>query len=163
MCNAHDPRNQNEYWLGADLVIEIVCPDRPTRDTEEKSLDYAEAGLPEYWIVNPLNATITVLGSTVQPIANTVSLAVATMRSPNCSRGSACRSRRCLRPNKKRRPKRQHRLVLTTGGGATPKAMLLGGTLTRKAHAKQKQNSIGSNTHRLRKHKRLAKRDERGV
>ena len=61
MCNAHDPRNQNEYWLGADLVIEIVSPDRPTRDTEEKPLDYAEAGIPEYWIVNPLNATITVL------------------------------------------------------------------------------------------------------
>ncbi len=61
LCNAHDPRNQNEYWLGADLVIEIVSPDRPTRDTEEKPLDYAEAGIPEYWIVNPLNATITVL------------------------------------------------------------------------------------------------------
>ena len=61
LCDAHDPRNQNEYWLGADLVIEIVSPDRPTRDTEEKPLDYAEAGIPEYWIVNPLNATITVL------------------------------------------------------------------------------------------------------
>ncbi len=59
--NADDPRNQNDYWLGADLVIEIVSPDRPTRDTEEKPLDYAEAGIPEYWICNPLNATITVL------------------------------------------------------------------------------------------------------
>ncbi len=59
--NADDPRNQNDYWLGADLVIEIVSPDRPTRDTQEKPLDYAEAGIPEYWICNPLNATITVL------------------------------------------------------------------------------------------------------
>lgn len=59
--NAHDPRNQNNYWLGADLVVEIVSPDRPERDTEEKPRDYAEAGIPEYWIVNPLNATITVL------------------------------------------------------------------------------------------------------
>jgi Uma2 family endonuclease len=59
--DANDPRNQNDYWLGADLVIEIVSPDRPTRDTEEKPLDYAEAGIPEYWIVNPLNDTITVL------------------------------------------------------------------------------------------------------
>lgn len=57
----HDPRNQNEYWLGADLVMEIVIPDRPERDIEEKSRDYAEAGIPEYWIVNPLNETITVL------------------------------------------------------------------------------------------------------
>lgn len=59
--DAHDPRNQNEYWLGADLVIEIVSPDRPARDTEEKPLDYAEAGIPEYWIVNPITETITVL------------------------------------------------------------------------------------------------------
>ena len=58
---ADDPRNQNAYWLGADLVVEIVSADRPTRDTEEKPLDYAEAGIPEYWIVNPLDATVTVL------------------------------------------------------------------------------------------------------
>src|SRR5215213_5915261 len=56
-----DPRAQDEFWLGADLVIEIVSPDKPTRDTEEKPLDYAAAGIPEYWIVNPLDATITVL------------------------------------------------------------------------------------------------------
>jgi Uma2 family endonuclease len=57
-----DPRAQNEFWLGADLVIEIVSPDKPTRDTEEKPLDYAAASIPEYWIVNPLDKTITVLG-----------------------------------------------------------------------------------------------------
>jgi Uma2 family endonuclease len=45
----------------ADLVIEIVSPDKPKRDTEEKPRDYAEAGIPEYWIVNPLQDTITVL------------------------------------------------------------------------------------------------------
>lgn len=56
-----DPRAQDDYWTGADLVIEIVSPDKPKRDTEEKPLDYAEAGIPEYWIVNPLQDTITVL------------------------------------------------------------------------------------------------------
>lgn len=56
-----DPRAQDEYWTGADLVIEIVSPDKIRRDTEEKPLDYAEAGIPEYWIVNPLQDTITVL------------------------------------------------------------------------------------------------------
>ncbi|MFV9503536.1 MAG: Uma2 family endonuclease [Oscillochloridaceae bacterium umkhey_bin13] len=61
MCAAADPRRQDAYWLGADLVVEIVSPDRPARDTEEKPYDYAEAGIPEYWIVNPLNETITVL------------------------------------------------------------------------------------------------------
>lgn len=59
--DATDPRAQDAYWLGADLVVEIVSPDRPERDTEEKVRDYAEAGIPEYWIVNPLDVTITVL------------------------------------------------------------------------------------------------------
>ena len=61
LLDAADPRYQDAYWLGADLVVEVVSPDRPERDTEEKVLDYAEAGIPEYWIVNPLDATITVL------------------------------------------------------------------------------------------------------
>lgn len=59
--DAADPRRQNAFWLGADMVIEIVSPDRPERDTEEKLLDYATAGIPEYWIVNPLDETVTVL------------------------------------------------------------------------------------------------------
>lgn len=61
VLDASDPRRQNEYWLGADLVMEIVSPDKPKRDTEEKPHDYAEADIPEYWIVNPLTHTITVL------------------------------------------------------------------------------------------------------
>jgi len=59
--DASDPRYQDAFWLGADLVVEIVSPDRPERDTQEKPRDYAEAGISEYWIVNPLDATITVL------------------------------------------------------------------------------------------------------
>lgn len=61
VLDASDPRRQNEYWLGADLVMEIVSPDKPKRDTEEKPTDYAEAGILEYWIINPLTDTITVL------------------------------------------------------------------------------------------------------
>jgi len=61
LVDAGDPRRQNEFWLGADLVVEIVSPDKPKRDTEEKPFDYAEAGIPEYWIVNPLTDSITVL------------------------------------------------------------------------------------------------------
>jgi Uma2 family endonuclease len=59
--DADDPRRQNSYWLGADLVVEIVSPDDPERDTVEKRADYAEAGIPEYWIVHPDDETITVL------------------------------------------------------------------------------------------------------
>jgi Uma2 family endonuclease len=59
--DAKDPRRQNRYWLGADLVVEIVSADDPERDTTVKRREYAEAGIPEYWIVNPLTETITVL------------------------------------------------------------------------------------------------------
>ena len=56
-----DPRYQDRYWLGADLVAEVVSPDRPARDLVEKRVDYAEANVPEYWIVDPRDETITVL------------------------------------------------------------------------------------------------------
>ena len=56
-----DPRCQDRYWLGADLVAEVVSPDDPDRDLVEKRADYAEAGIPEYWIVDPRDETITVL------------------------------------------------------------------------------------------------------
>ena len=56
-----DSRCQDRYWLGADLVAEIVSPDDPDRDIVEKRADYAEAGVPEYWIVDPRDETITVL------------------------------------------------------------------------------------------------------
>ncbi len=61
LCDASDPRNQEAFWLGADVVVEVVSPDRPERDTHEKPRDYAQAGIPEYWIVNPLTETITIL------------------------------------------------------------------------------------------------------
>ena len=61
VLDEHDPRNQDRFWLGADLVVEIVSADNPERDTVEKVADYAETRIPEYWIVNPLDETITVL------------------------------------------------------------------------------------------------------
>ncbi|MCX7791250.1 MAG: Uma2 family endonuclease [Chloroflexaceae bacterium] len=59
--DARDPRRQHRFWLGADLVVEIVSEDDPEGDTRVKRADYASAGIPEYWIVNPLDHTITVL------------------------------------------------------------------------------------------------------
>lgn len=55
-----DPRRQDRYWLGADLVVEVVSPDAPDRDLVEKRADYAAAGIPEYWIADPRHDTITV-------------------------------------------------------------------------------------------------------
>lgn len=56
--NRHRIRQQ--YWEGADLVMEVVSPDDPLRDLETKRREYAQAGIPEYWLVNPLEQTITV-------------------------------------------------------------------------------------------------------
>ena len=61
LCDANDPRQKARYWVGADLAVEVVSADDPERDTKVKRHDYAQAGIPEYWIVNPRNATITVL------------------------------------------------------------------------------------------------------
>ena len=56
-----DSRRRNRYWLGADLVAEVISPDDPDRDLVEKRADYAEAGIPEYWIADPRDETLTVL------------------------------------------------------------------------------------------------------
>ncbi len=56
-----DPRNEPRYWRGADVVAEVVSPDDPARDLVDKRADYAEAGIPEYWIVDPHVETVTVL------------------------------------------------------------------------------------------------------
>ena len=61
LCDRSDPRNQDRFWLGADLVMEVVSPDDPNRDLVEKRADYAEAGIPEYWIVDPRFESVTVL------------------------------------------------------------------------------------------------------
>ena len=56
-----DRRCQDRYWEGADLVVEVVSPDNPDRDLVEKRADYAEAGIPEYWIADPRDETVRVL------------------------------------------------------------------------------------------------------
>lgn len=48
LLDVNDPRNQNAFWLGADLVVEVVSPDDVERDTVIKRTDYAAAGIPEY-------------------------------------------------------------------------------------------------------------------
>ena len=61
LLSAQDPRRQDRYWTGADLALEIVSPDNPSRDLIEKRTDYAEARVGEYWIVEPETETISVL------------------------------------------------------------------------------------------------------
>jgi Uma2 family endonuclease len=58
---ADDSRRQSRFWLDADLALEVVSEEKPERDLVDKRGDYAEARVPEYWIVNPQTETITVL------------------------------------------------------------------------------------------------------
>jgi Uma2 family endonuclease len=60
LLQAEDPRCQDRFWTGADLVAEVVSKDKPSRDLQVKKRDYAQAGIPEYWIVNPLDETVIV-------------------------------------------------------------------------------------------------------
>lgn len=41
-----------------DIVVEIVSPDSRNRDRRDKFLEYQAAGVPEYWIIDPLARTI---------------------------------------------------------------------------------------------------------
>lgn len=59
--NKGDVRSGDRFWTGADVVLEVVSPDNPERDRVQKRQDYAEAGIPEYWIVDPAAETIHVL------------------------------------------------------------------------------------------------------
>lgn len=59
--DARDGRRRNRYWTGADLVLEVVSQDKPERDLVEKRREYEQAGIPEYWIVDPRTRVLTVL------------------------------------------------------------------------------------------------------
>ena len=61
MLDQHRDRVKDAFWLGADLVIEVVSPDNPERDWQQKRRNYAEAGIAEYWIVDPQQRRIAVL------------------------------------------------------------------------------------------------------
>ena len=61
MAAEHADRLGEQFWRGADLVMEVVSPDDPRRETVTKRREYAQAGIPEYWIVDPADMSITVL------------------------------------------------------------------------------------------------------
>jgi Uma2 family endonuclease len=51
----HFHARHNRVWDGADLVMEVVSddPKDQKRDYEQKLVDYAEAKIAEYWIIDP--------------------------------------------------------------------------------------------------------------
>ena len=61
MLAEHASRIGKEYWDGADLVMEVVSDKNRPHDIKTKRVEYARAGIPEYWLVDPKKETITVL------------------------------------------------------------------------------------------------------
>ena len=60
MSAAHEERRGEQFWRGADLVMEIISPNDRERDEVVKKEEYARAGIAEYWLVDPQNKEITV-------------------------------------------------------------------------------------------------------
>jgi Uma2 family endonuclease len=63
MLTKHRDRALDEYWDGADLVMEVVSGDSEDRkrDLVTKRAEYARARIAEYWIIDPKLKQITVL------------------------------------------------------------------------------------------------------
>ena len=63
MFNTHASRIGESFWSGADLVMEVVSKDEEDRhrDLVTKRREYAQAGIAEYWIVDPQEGHILVL------------------------------------------------------------------------------------------------------
>jgi Uma2 family endonuclease len=63
MRKDHASRIGEEFWQGADLVMEVVSGEEEDRrrDLLTKRQEYARARIPEYWIIDPRDEQITVL------------------------------------------------------------------------------------------------------
>ncbi|MGI4787738.1 MAG: Uma2 family endonuclease [Janthinobacterium lividum] len=55
IATAHLDRLRNTYLEGpADLVVEIISPESRSRDRGDKFFEYEAAGIPEYWLIDPM-------------------------------------------------------------------------------------------------------------
>lgn len=63
LATKHADKRGNDFWRGADLVVEVVSDDRASRvrDLETKRAEYARSGIEEYWIVDPSAKSVSVL------------------------------------------------------------------------------------------------------
>ena len=61
MLGCHAARRFPTYWDGADLVIEVLSDGNRRHDEETKRQEYAAAGVPEYWMVDPEARSVRVL------------------------------------------------------------------------------------------------------
>jgi Uma2 family endonuclease len=59
--SAHRSGIKEQYCEKADLVIEVVSDKNRPHDIKTKRVEYAKAGISEYWIIDPKRQEITVL------------------------------------------------------------------------------------------------------
>jgi Uma2 family endonuclease len=58
--NEHKNRMGERESGPPDLALEIVSPNNEPHDLETKFQEYAQAGIPEYWIIQPETRTVSV-------------------------------------------------------------------------------------------------------
>ena len=60
MAAAHEDRITEDYWGVPDLVVEVISRSTAQTDRSEKFVEYAQAGVSEYWLVDTAKRTIEV-------------------------------------------------------------------------------------------------------
>ncbi|MFT5369807.1 MAG: Uma2 family endonuclease [Candidatus Latescibacterota bacterium] len=59
VCKTNEYRLTNTYLNGpADMVIEIISPESIGRDRGVKFVEYESAGVPEYWLIDPIRQQV---------------------------------------------------------------------------------------------------------
>jgi Uma2 family endonuclease len=55
IANAHTDRLKRVFLDGpADIAVEVISPDSQTRDRGDKYYEYEQAGVSEYWLIDPI-------------------------------------------------------------------------------------------------------------
>ena len=114
---AHRSGIKKQYCEKADLVIEVVSEKNRPHDIKKKRVEYAQAGIPEYWIIDPEEETITVLVLKSQAEDLHRVRHVSQGRAGRVEAASRFRGRRD-RPPSRRNPERTRPSWLTAGGNS---------------------------------------------
>jgi Uma2 family endonuclease len=60
MSSAHTDRISEDFWGVPDLVVEVLSKSNIRTDRKKKIVEYAKAGIPEYWIVDTIQKIVEV-------------------------------------------------------------------------------------------------------
>ena len=61
VSNARAGIVRDRVWGAPDLVVEVLSPGTRRRDTGQKRRWYCQFGVREYWMIDPVSGTVTVL------------------------------------------------------------------------------------------------------